>query len=840
MIRLARIASAATLLACSVVLSSLVVTLGGASLTAAAQSLGEVVRLERGIESLLGPGAAVEKIADGFQFIEGPLWIERPGDSHLLFSDIPANRVYRWDADRGTSTFLDPVMAEDADTGAEGGSNGLTLAPDGRLVLFEHGNRRVAILDPSDGERTALVERYQGRRLNSPNDGIFHSNGTLYFTDPPYGLGRQDEDPAKELEWNGIYRRLPDGTVELLSTALDRPNGIGLSPDQRTLYVANSSAGKRLWMAFPVLADGRLGEGRVLHDASSSPDPGVPDGLAVDALGNLWATGPGGVWVLSPAGKHLGTIATAELPANAGFGGEDGQTLFITARTGLYRIRTSVTAASPTAKIAGATAKQSLLDFDAYVAQAVRDWQAPGLAVAVVAGGEVVFEKGYGVLELGGDDPVDEHTLFSIGSTTKAMTAALVALLVEDGKIAWDDRVIDHLPWFRVDDAYVTRELRVRDLLTHNGGMPNTDFLWYEQDNTTREIVERMRFVPPATSMRSEFTYQNVMYATAGLLIEAVSGQSWDEVLRTRLFEPLGMTRSVPLLADTAQRSNVATPHDFVDGTLVPIENASVDSVAAAGSVWSSVHEMAQWSRMLLADGKLPDGRQLLAEESIAAIFRPWTMVEPEDFYPTAELTRPHWTTYGLAWFQADYEGRRVDFHTGSIDGLVAIHGLLRDEGVGVIVLANRDHVELRHALMYRVFDLLGPSHGEGQPARDWSAELKVLYDRLAEQGEAARQAFLDSRVEGTSSSLEPRAFAGVYEDELYGRVDVHAEGNTLVLHYGRRTAELEHWQYDTFSGPWQSRWRGRAQVTFRLGRDGAPASLDLDGSQFERRPDDS
>lgn len=300
---------------------------------------GTIERLDPALDALLAADSMVEKVAGGFQFIEGPLWVGSGADGYLLFSDIPANKIYRWTASAGANVFLEPVMAPDAKTGGTGGSNGLALDPDGRVVLFEHGNRQVSRLE-ADGRRTVLADRYEGKRLNSPNDGVFHRDGSLYFTDPPYGLAGQDQDPNKELVSNGIFRLLPDGTLRLLNDQQTRPNGIGLSPDQRTLYVANSAASPhKLWMAYPVAADGSIGAGRVFCDANPAAAPGVPDGLTVDARGNVWATGPGGVWVLSPEGRHLGTIKLAELPANAGWG-DDGQTLYMTARTGLYRVRT--------------------------------------------------------------------------------------------------------------------------------------------------------------------------------------------------------------------------------------------------------------------------------------------------------------------------------------------------------------------------------------------------------------------------------------------------------------------------------------------------------------------
>ncbi|MDX1579140.1 MAG: serine hydrolase, partial [Gemmatimonadota bacterium] len=442
--------------------------------------------------------------------------------------------------------------------------------------------------------------------------------------------------------------------------------------------------------------------------------------------------------------------------------------------------------------------------FDAYVSEAVEAWGAPGLAIAVVHGGRVVFERGYGVLELGRPARVDEHTRFAIGSTTKAMTAAAIGLLVDEGALDWDDRVIDHLPGFRLHDPYATREVTIRDLLTHRAGLGNADFLWYEQETDADEILRKVRLLEPAYSLRSGFIYQNIMYLVAGEVVEAVSGMPWDVFVTERLFEPLDMDETVALASRIRGRPNVATPHDTVDGELRPIENASVDPVAPAGSVWSSVSDMAKWLLMLLAEGELPSGERLLEPGTVREMFTPQVVLRSQ--YPTTRLTRPDWMTYGLGWFQQDYRGRKVDFHTGSIDGMVAIAGLIREQDLGVYVLANRDHVEVRHALMYRVFDVFDP-HG-GDP-RDWSTDLRELYDELAASAAEARARRLEGRVQDTEPSHPPAAYAGRYEDPLFGSVEVEREGDGLRLVYGPGLrGPLEHWHHDTFLVRFDAAWR--------------------------------
>ena len=299
-------------------------------------SAGTILRVDPRLEALVPAGARIEKLAGDFVFTEGPVWIR--DESRLLFSDVRDNTIYQWTEDEGASVFKRPVFEGDQAGRGSVSSNGLTLDAEGRLVMCEHGNRQVARLD-ADGTRTVLADRYDGRRLNSPNDAVYASDGSLYFTDPPYGLADLEESTLRELDFNGIYRLHPNGTLDLLNRDQTRPNGIALSPDEATLYVANSDADRAIWMAYDVGEDG-VSNPRVFYDVTEEEAPGAPDGLKVDRSGNLFATGPGGVWVFAPDGTHLGTIQPDEVPANVGWG-EDGRSLYMTARTGLYRIRLS-------------------------------------------------------------------------------------------------------------------------------------------------------------------------------------------------------------------------------------------------------------------------------------------------------------------------------------------------------------------------------------------------------------------------------------------------------------------------------------------------------------------
>ena len=301
-------------------------------------SAGSIVRIDPAIDAIVPADARIEKLAGGFQFTEGPLW--RPA-GHLWFSDVVGNVVRQWSPDGTVVEILRPggYDKNDAPAGSYIGPNGMTADKDGAVLLCQHGNRRIARID-SNKNVTTFLDRYQGKRLNSPNDLVYKSDGSLYFTDPPYGLLGQDKDPAKELPFNGVYR-LKDGKLQLLVKDLTRPNGLAFSPDEKTLYVANSDEKKKIWMRYDVAANGALQNGKVLLDVTSQTEDGLPDGMKVDANGNVFATGPGGVWIFSPSGKHLGTIKSTEVPANVGWG-DDGKSLYMTARTGLYRIKLAV------------------------------------------------------------------------------------------------------------------------------------------------------------------------------------------------------------------------------------------------------------------------------------------------------------------------------------------------------------------------------------------------------------------------------------------------------------------------------------------------------------------
>jgi gluconolactonase len=309
------------------------------NLVRAQNSLGKIERQSSKMDQLVAADAKIEILAGGFTWTEGPVWIGGR-DGHLLFSDIPRNSIFKWEQNGTISLFMSPSGYTGVTYyGLEPGSNGLLLDQRGRLVMCEHGDRRLSVLTEQGGKLT-LADNYQGKRLNSPNDGALKSNGDIYFTDPPYGLPQRFTDPRRELDFCGVFRLKLDGTVTLLTKEIERPNGIAFSPDEKTLYVAQSNPEQANWTAFPVKADGSLGAGKEIASATErvGKEPGLPDGMTVDAQGYLWASGPGGIYVMEPSGALLGRLVTGERTSNCTFG-PDGY-LYMTVDSYLCRVKT--------------------------------------------------------------------------------------------------------------------------------------------------------------------------------------------------------------------------------------------------------------------------------------------------------------------------------------------------------------------------------------------------------------------------------------------------------------------------------------------------------------------
>ncbi|MEO5814334.1 MAG: serine hydrolase [Gemmatimonadaceae bacterium] len=480
------------------------------------------------------------------------------------------------------------------------------------------------------------------------------------------------------------------------------------------------------------------------------------------------------------------------------------------------------------ARSSGAQRAPDFAAFDKYVAQAVRDWNGVGLGIAIVKGDSLVFAKGYGVLEIGKPARVDEHTRFAIGSTTKAMTSAALAMLVDEGKLRWDDKVIDYIHDLRLYDAYATRELTIRDLLTHRTGLPGTDLFWVNDENTIpfSEVIRRLRYIRPSTSFRSTWNYQNVMYSIGGTLIERVSGMPWDAFIRTRIFVPLGMNESEALVSQIEGKPNVAVPHAEIRDTTRVVPIRTTDLVASAGSVWSSVSDMSKWMRFVLDSGRVGTKR-LISPTNFVELVAP-QMRAPMDQYPALELSKPHFFSYALGWFVQDYHGATVWMHTGSIDGMSALIGLLPEQRVGVYVLGNLDHIELRHALMYQAFDLYGAG-----PSRDWSGELKQL---LASKHPPRAATPPAPHVVTAKATLALDKYAGTYVDSAYGNVVVSAANGALSAKWDKLDlGVLDHWDYDAFRSRPRTPLDNPIPLSFQLDGSGGVSSVRLYGTTFTR-----
>ncbi len=295
-----------------------------------------IERLDAGLDELIAPGTEVLDLGGSFRWSEGPVWY--PSTGEVLFSDVPSNVIHAWHPEKGYREFMRPSGFSGAAGGKQSGSNGLALDKDGHLLLCEHGDRRVSRFVEGKG-KTTVADRWEGKRFNSPNDLVVHSSGAIYFTDPIYGLAGGEKDPAREIDFCGVFRVAPEGKVELLARDLERPNGIGLSPDEKSLYVANSHRPRPVIMVYPLDEKGMAGEGKVFFDAGSLEGPGSQDGLKVDARGNVWATGPGGLLILNPQGKLLGRVLARRSVANVGFGGPGGKDVFLTATDRLLVFR---------------------------------------------------------------------------------------------------------------------------------------------------------------------------------------------------------------------------------------------------------------------------------------------------------------------------------------------------------------------------------------------------------------------------------------------------------------------------------------------------------------------
>lgn len=477
-------------------------------------------------------------------------------------------------------------------------------------------------------------------------------------------------------------------------------------------------------------------------------------------------------------------------------------------------------------------AQKESAKLDAMIQRGIKDWKIPGLAAIVVHKGEVVFQKAYGIKDIDSDDPVDENTLFNMGSTTKAVVALSIGMLVDQGKLKWDDKVRDHLPWFQLSDPYVTADARVKDLLTHNLGSGNADLLWLLDSMSTRGTLEKFELSERSYPLRGGFIYQNLMYVLAGELIEAVSGQHWTLFVQENVFDPLEMNRTQAKSFDIFEAGNYAFPHhDDPDEGMVKVRHTLDDQIGAAGMIWSSAADISNYLKFLESGG-IFNGDTLISSATFSYLFEPHSFVTKSSFYPTQQLTKPNWTTYGLGWFQQDYRGRKLDFHTGSITGLVAMAGIVHSEDLAIYVFSNLDHAELRHAILYKAVDL----YAFDDDTRDWHEEIFELYSGFSEKAKEAVKKRDESRILNTNPTLDLDEYVGTYKHKMYGTAEVSKENGALKLVFNDHLSHtLSHWNYDTFLTNREPDWRWELLVKFSVSSSGKIEELDVLGETFTK-----
>ena len=474
--------------------------------------------------------------------------------------------------------------------------------------------------------------------------------------------------------------------------------------------------------------------------------------------------------------------------------------------------------------------------FDAYVARALQTFDTPGAAIAAVKDGRVLLAKGYGVRRLGQPAPVDAHTLFQIASNTKAFTTAALAMLVDEGRLAWDDPVTRYLPWFQLSDPYVTRELTVRDLLTHRSGLGlgAGDLLWYHADYPRDSILRRIRYARVASSFRSEFAYDNVLYVAAGEVIPAVTGKSWEEFIQQRILAPLGMTEARLTAMRVGLEENFAAAHAKVDGKLTEVARDTFVATNAAGGIVANVTDLAKWMMVQLDSGRVAQAaastsagqeRRLWKAERTREMWAGQTIQPINQQPPSLAAYQPNFLLYGLGWDLRDYRGHKLVTHTGGLDGMTSRTLLVPDARLGIVVLTNGES-PLSTVLAWRLLD-----HYLGVPPTDWATKVAELVQaREAKAAEAERKA-AGARQRSSGPSLPLERYAGRYTDRMYGDVTIVPESGRLVLRFSHSpalTGDLEHWQYDTFVARWRQRNIPDAYVSFTLEPDGSIASMKM------------
>ncbi|HET7307694.1 MAG TPA: serine hydrolase [Gammaproteobacteria bacterium] len=473
-----------------------------------------------------------------------------------------------------------------------------------------------------------------------------------------------------------------------------------------------------------------------------------------------------------------------------------------------------------------------LSGLDLYIEQAMHQWHDPGLAIAVVKDGKVVLAKGFGVREVGKPAKVDKHTLFAIASNTKAFTTVSLGMLIDAGKLTWDSRLTDYLKGFQMYDPFVTREVTVRDALTHRSGDCGADFLWYNSPNTRVEILHKMRLVKPRHSFRAHYCYSNDMVMAAGMIVPAVTGTRWNDFVENRIFKPLGMTDSNTSITEFEQGGDIATPHAKIDGHMQPIRWLNWDNIGPAASINSSVADLSHWLEMLLGDGEY-DGRRIVGAAIVHEMETPQIIIPPDHKFLHQLNPEAHTLAYGLTLRMDDYHGEHIVWHTGHLDGMSSALGMIPDRHLGVVILTNQDESYLPVAILNRVFDAY-----LGVPPQDWSSEILALQQKFAAKAEKKAAKLLAARSAHLHPSVALNEYVGTYTSPLRGTVNITLQDHHLVLESGRHSfADLVPWNHDTFRVVWRYHFWGKGYVQFGLNPRGAVDNIRfVHGGRYERQ----
>jgi len=472
------------------------------------------------------------------------------------------------------------------------------------------------------------------------------------------------------------------------------------------------------------------------------------------------------------------------------------------------------------------------IDLDDYVPKVLKEFNVPGIAVGVIKDGKLIFAKGYGVKDISTKEPVNANTLFQVASNSKAFTSACLAILVDQGKLDWNDRVIDKLPGFKMSDPYVTNEMRVQDLLCHRSGLSlgaGDLMYWPPSDFTRDQILYKLRYVPLSTSFRSTYAYDNILYPVAGELIKEISGISWEEFVQKNIFDQLGMSHSYTGVKQLMKTDNYATPYTLVDGKLTAVKMADWDNVTPAGGVITSVNDISKWVITQLDSGRISSiDKRLFDKKETVQMWMPYINISLKKPPPGLSALKTNFNAYGLGWRISEYHSEKLVWHTGGLPGFLTRVTMVPDKKIGVIVFTNQESDAAFNTVTYFILDEL-----LGTKDTNWLDEYIKLVKKSKSKVDEEITKMDSLRNKDSKPSLPLAKYAGTYNDKWYGTVSVKYDNGNLYMQFDHTPdlyGELEHWQYDTFVARWKDRTlHGDAFVTFSLSSDGSVTNIKME-----------